>query len=163
MITYKYSFFAKLLYRYGNIPLTLLLLVYLAASIIGMLTHWYFIFFAIINLAILIWLNKYYLKTYRSFPFIISAESDRIVCSGFFLDDRTVEIKFCDIDKIRGGIFSGYTTRPVYIHDSVQDITIGFYSGSGKFNELLMTLIKNVNEELYQELIYKMKKVRDGG
>lgn len=162
MIIYKYSFFAKLMYRYGNIPLSILLLIYLGASIIGMLTHWYFVFFAVINIAIIVWLNRYYIKTYKLFPFTISADNERLVCSDFFFTSKTVEIKFENIDKITGGIFNGYPTRPVYIHNSIQNITIGFYSSAGKFNELLLTIVKNINEGLYQQLIDKMKELRAG-
>lgn len=153
---------SKFLYRYGNIPLTLLLLIYLGASIIGLLTQWYFIFFVLINLVIIIWLNRYYIKTYKSFPFVISADNEKIICSNFFLSNKVVEIRLCDIDKISGGIFSGYPTRPTYVYDVRQNITIGFYSTSGKFNELLMTIIKNVDETLYQSLIDKIKKMRTG-
>lgn len=78
------------------------------------------------------------------------------------MSSRVVEIKMRDIDKISGGIFSGYPTRPTYIHDSVQNITIGFYANAGNFNELLMTIIKNIDEKLYQQLIEKIKKLRDG-
>lgn len=162
MITYKYSFFSKFLYRYGNIPLTLLFLIYFGMSVIGLLTQWYFIFFVIINLAIIIWLNRYYFKTYKSFPFIISADNEKLVCSDFLFTKKIVEIKLISIDKITGGIFSGYTTRPTYIHDAEQNITIGFYSSAGKFNELLMTIIKNVDEKLYQQLIDKIRRLKDG-
>ena len=67
-----------------------------------------------------------------------------------------------NIGKITGGIFNGYPTRPVYIHDKTQNITIGFYANAGKFNELLMTIVKNINEDLYQELIDRMKKLKSG-
>lgn len=162
MITYKYSFFARLLYRYGNIPLTLLLLVYLAMSVIGLLSQWYFIFFVAVNSTIIIWLNRYYIRTYKIFPFTISADNEKLICSDFLMSPKIIEIPILNIDKITGGIFSGYPTRPTYIHDAEQNVTIGFYSNAGSFNELLMTVIKNVNEKLYQQLIEKIKKLRDG-
>ena len=162
MKTYKYSLFAKFFYRYGNIPLSILLFIYLGASVIGMLAHWYFVFFVAINTAIIIWLNKYYLKTYKQFPFTISADNEKLICSDFFFSSKTVEIKMENIYKITGGIFNGYPTRPVYIHDNIQNVTIGFYPSAGKFNELLLTIVKNINEDLYQQLIDKMKKLRTG-
>jgi len=162
MITYKYSFFAKLLYRYGNIPLTLFLLLYLSMSVIGFLSHWYYIFFVAINLAIIVWLNRYYIKTYKQFPYTISADNEKLICSDFLLAQKVIEIQLINIDKITGGIFSGYPTRPTYIHDAEHNITIGFYSNAGKFNELLVTIVKNVDEKLYQQLIDKIRKLRDG-
>lgn len=131
-------------------------------SIIGLLSQWYFIFFAAINSAIIIWLNKYYIRTYKIFPFIISADNEKLICSDFLMSPKIIEIPILNIDKITGGIFSGYPTRPTYIHDAEQNITIGFYSNAGNFNELLMTVIKNVNEKLYQQLIEKIRKLRDG-
>jgi hypothetical protein len=131
-------------------------------SVVGVLAHWYFVFFAAINLAIVVWLNRYYIKTYRQFPYTISADNEKLICSNFFSSKRVIEIEFKNIDKINGGIFSGYQTRATYIHDAKQNITIGFYFNAGKFNELLMTILKNVNEELYQQLIDKIKKMRAG-
>lgn len=157
MKTYRYSFLSKLLYRYGNIPLTFLLLIYLATSAIGFFSHWYFIFFFFVNLTIIVWLNKYYIKTYQHFPFTISADNEKMICSSFFFSKRSVEIKFSDIDEIRGGIFSGFQTRPIYIHDSRQNITVGFYSQVGDFKQLLTTILKNIPQELYDKLLQEMK------
>ncbi|MFA7229502.1 MAG: hypothetical protein WC061_10745 [Melioribacteraceae bacterium] len=162
MIEYRYTIFAKLFFRYGNIPLTFLLMIYLGTSVIGLFSRWYFIFFAIINLAIIIWLNKYFIKMYRNFPFSIRFAEDKLICSDFFFSDRVVEICLSDIDSITGGVFGGYPSRPTYIHDGKQNITIGFYSGSGKFNELLISILKNIEEPLYQQLIDKMKKFNAG-
>ncbi len=160
MQTFRYSFIAKLLYRYGNIPLNLLLLLYLASSIIGLFSNWYYIFFILINSAIIFWLNKYYLKIYRTFPFTISIDDDKLICSDYFFSKQTIEIRFEDIDSITGGIFSGFPTRPTYIHDGRQNVTIGFYLSSGKFNELLILILKRINEELYLKLIERVKELQ---
>lgn len=157
MKTYTYPFFSKLFYRYGNIPVTLLLIVYLAASVVGIFEHWYFIFFVLINLLLIVSLNKYYIKTYILFPFKITANNEKIICTEYFLSKKTIEIKLQDIDKITGGIFSGFPTRPIYLHDSNQNVTVGFYSHAGKFNELLKTILQNINDTLYSELIEKIK------
>lgn len=157
MITYKYNLFAKILYRYGNIPVTFFLLIYLVESIIQMQQHWYAIFFIIINSAIIISLNRYYVKTYRCFPFTISADNEKMLCSNFFLSKKIVGIKHSDIDSITGGIFSGFPARPVYIHDAVQNTTIGIYVQTEEFKNLLKVIIKNIPQKLYDELLGKMK------
>ncbi|NJD23092.1 MAG: hypothetical protein FIA82_10565 [Melioribacter sp.] len=161
MKTYKYSIFWKVLYRYGNIPLTFFLLIYLITSVIGLLSHWYFIFFLFINLLIIIWLNKYYIKTYRLFPFEISADNEKIICKNFLLSKKEVEVRMEDIDRLTGGIFSGYQTRPVYIHDSKQNITIGLYASAGKFPELLKIILQNIREDLYKDLVGRVTELRD--
>jgi len=161
MKTYKYSIFWKVLYRYGNIPLTSFLLIYLVTSVIGLLSHWYFIFLFFINLLIIIWLNKYYIKTYKLFPFEISADNEKIICKNFLLSKKEVVLRMEDIDKLTGGIFSGYQTRPVYIHDSKQNITIGLYANVGKFPELLKTILQNIREDLYKDLVERITELRN--
>lgn len=158
MTTYKYNPFAKILYRYGNIPVTFFLLIYLVESIVQLPHHWYAVFFVVINFAIIISLNKYYAKTYRIFPFKISADNEKIVCSSFFMSKRVVEINLTNIDDIKGGIFSSYPSRATYIHDSVTNETIGIYMRSAKFKNLLKLILQNIPQTLYDELLNQMKR-----
>lgn len=160
MKTYKYSFFSKLIYRYGNIPVTILLLIYLAVSITGLFSYWYYIFFTLINLLLLFSLNKYYIKTYKLFPFEISADNEKIICTNFLFGNKKIELRIEDIDRLTGGIFSGYPTRPIYIYDSKQNITIGLYANVGKFPELLKIILQNVKEDLYKDLAGKINELR---
>ena len=159
MVTYKYSLITKIIYRYGNIPITFLLLIYLVESIIQVRYHWYITFFFIINVAILVSLNKYFIKTYRFFPFQIIADNQKMICSKFFLNKKQIEIKYSDIKKIEGGILSDRLTKPIYLLDVNGKILLGFYSHTGVFSKLLETIIKNVNEDLYQQLLTRMKKI----
>lgn len=158
MENFRYSFFARLFYRYGNIIATLLLLVHLISSVILIFQKWYFIFPAVINTGIIFVLNKYFLKTYRLFPFNICADNEKIICKDFFLSRKEFEIKYEDIDQITGGIFSGYPTRPIYFHDGRQNITVGFYSHVGHFQKLLTKLLQNIPKNLYDEMINRLKK-----
>ena len=161
MKTYKYSFLSKLIYRYGNIPVTILLLIYLAISIIGLFSYWYYIFFTLINLLLLFSLNRYYIKTYKLFPFEITINNEKIICTNFLFNKRKLELRIEDIDKLAGGIFSGYPTRPVYIHDSRQNITIGFYANVGRFPDLLKIILQNIREDLYKDLLGKISVLRN--
>jgi hypothetical protein len=121
--------------------------------------HWYVIFLFIINVAILVSLNKYFIKTYRFFPFQIIANNQKMICSNFFLNKKQIEIKYSDIKKIEGGILSDRLTKPIYLLDVNGKILLGFYSHTGVFSKLLETIIKNVNEDLYQQLLTRMKKI----
>lgn len=158
MTTYKYNLLAKILYRYGNIPITFFLLIYLIESVVQLPLHWYAVFFVFINLAIIISLNKYYVKTYKLFPFKISADNEKMICSNFFLSRKIVEIRLIDIDKINGGIFSGYPSRAVYLHDSVTNETVGIYIHSSDYKDLLKLILKNIPQTLYNYLLEKMKR-----
>ncbi len=119
---------------------------------------WYYFFVALLNLIIIYLVNKFYLNSYKSFPFRIKSDEAGISCENFFLSKKSVRINFDDIDGISGGIFSGWNTRPVYIHDSRQNISIGFFA-QGEFKDLLKVILKNINEELYRELLGKMKQM----
>jgi hypothetical protein len=122
-----------------------------------MFTYWYYFFLVAINAWIIITLNSYFIRSYKLFPFRIKAGNDKLICSNFFLSKKNIEIKIADIDKINGGIFSGYPSRPIYIHDTKQNITIGFYANAGQFSELLKIILQNVSEDLYSELTSQMK------
>jgi len=157
MTTIKYPFHFKLIYRYGNIPLSILLILYLVSSIIEVTTHWYFLFFTAINLLILVLLNIYYFRIYKLFPFTIYIDNEKMICSNFFLSNRRIEIYHSNISRIYGGIFEGYRVGPIYLFDSKQNITIGFYQQAGKFQAMLKIILQNINEELYNTLKEKVK------
>ena len=157
METFRYSFFTKLLYRYGNIIATLLLSIHLITSVVYMFEKWYFVFPVLINGGIIYIINKYFIKTYKLFPFNVRANNEKIICGNFFLSKKKYEIKYEDIDKISGGIFSGYPTRPIYFHDARQNITVGFYSHVGNFQKLLTKLLQNIPQDLYNNLTDKLQ------
>lgn len=158
MKTYSYSAFAKFWYRYINIAITLLLIFYTATSLMLAFQKWYYIFVALLNVGIIHLINRFYLNSYKTFPFRIRSDETGITCENYFLSKKSLRIEFSDIDGISGGMFSGWNTRPVYIHDSRQDISIGFFA-QGEFKELLKVVLKNINEELYKDLLSKMKQL----
>jgi hypothetical protein len=125
-----------------------------------MFEKWYFVFFALINGFFIFIINRYYFRTYKSFPFTIAADNEKIICKDFFFTKKEITIYHSDIDKITGGIFSGYPTRPVHIYDSKQNISIGIYSHVGKFHKLLTIILKNIPQPIYEELLDKMKEMK---
>lgn len=158
MQKFNYSFTAKFFYRYINIVITIFLLLFTFVSILVSFQKWYFIFLVLFNVLIIYLLNKSYLFTYKNFPTIFFVEDEKIICSGFFLSKKKVEINFKDIITIEGGIFSGMPMRAVYIKDNKNNI-IGFYSHVGKFNELLKIILRNVPDEVYKNQLEMIKKI----
>lgn len=158
METFKYSFFAKIIYRYGNIIATLMLLIHLISSIYYIREKIFFVIPAIINSILIFYLNKYFFKTYKLFPFEITVSNNKLICKDFFLSRKKIEIDFKNIDKLSGGIFSGYPTRPIYIHDKSNNILIGFYSHVGNFQKLLTLILQNIPEKLYNELMENIRR-----
>ena len=157
MKEFRYSFLAKLIYRYANIPANLILLFYLYASAYGMTIDWKFIFPVLLNIVLLYVLNKFYLKIYRSFPFHIIIDNEKMICSDFVINNRKVEIFHSNIIKIKGGIFSGRAYAPLYI--TTEDITIGISPHIKDYDKLLTIILTNIPKELYESLLAQIKKV----
>ena len=150
----------RIIYRYGNIIATLLLSVHFIFSIIVMFHIWYYVFPALINGGIIYVINRYFFKTYRQFPFTVQADNEKIICTDYFFSKKEIVIRMENIDSVKGGLFSGYPTRPVYIHDSENDITIGIYSHVGKFQKLLTKILQNIPQYVYNDLMDKMRSLQ---
>ena len=161
MKTYKYSFTARLIYRYANIPATLLLSIHLISSILLISEEWFFVLPALINAGVIYILNRFYFKIYRQFPFKVSIDNEKMICTDFMFSSKKYEIKLSSIDEIKGGIFSGHMARPVYIRDSRQDITLGFYHHLKDFNQMITTVLSNIDKKLYNEILSTMKDIGD--
>lgn len=161
MEKFRYSFFAKIIYRYGNIIATLLLSVHLIASLFYIQKNWLYIFPGLINFLVIFLVNKYFIRTYKFFPFNFEVDNEKMICKNFFLSNKKLEIYYKDIDKISGGIFSSYPTRPIYIYDSRQKIKIGFYSHVGNFQKLLTKILQNVPQKLYNEIMDQFKEMKN--
>ncbi|KAF0152159.1 MAG: hypothetical protein FD143_1256 [Ignavibacteria bacterium] len=158
MKEYTYSIFGKIWYRYINIILTAFLLLYTVSSLYMFFQNWYYIFLALLNVLIVILINNFYINSYKHFPFLVFIDDKGISCSNFFLSRKKIRINYEDISGISGGMFTGWNLRPVYIYDAKQGIKIGFFT-HGKFKELLKTVLQNINEDVYNELLARMKEL----
>ena len=160
MHKFQYSSFAKFVYRYANIPATLLMGLHLVSSFIGMLNDWVIIFPFIINAVVLYLLNRFFFKSYKTFPFLIYADNEKMVCTDYFFSRKKIEIKFGSICEIRGGMFSGNTSRPLYIKDCTNNETIGLHAHVKDYNKLVTIILSNINQDLYDKLLEKTKDLR---
>ncbi len=157
MKTFKYNFLAKLIYRYANIPANLILLFYLFASVYGLSGDWKFIFPLFINVILLYILNRFYLRIYRTFPFRIDIDNEKMICTDFVINNRIVEILHSDIIKIKGGIFSGRTYSPLYISSKID--SVGISPHIKDYNKFLTIVLTNINKELYEQMLESIKKL----
>ena len=157
MQLFKYSFVVKFIYRYANIPASLILLFYLLASGLGLSTDWKFIFPLVITIILLYVLNRFYVKIYKSFPFKINIDNSKMICSDFLINNRNLEILHSDIKEIKGGIFSGRVYMPLYI--TTDKGTIGISPHIKDYNKLLTIILTNIPKELYTSLLEEIKKL----
>lgn len=160
MVTFKYSFLSKLIYRYANIPLTLFLLLYMFSSFAFIMEKWYYIFPFLLNLIIIIALNRYYIRTYKLFPFRIDTSNQKIICSDYFNKSKHVEINICDIDEIEGGVISGTPAKPIYIHDGKNEVVVGISPHLKDSNKLITIILSNVKQDLYDQILSRMQELK---
>lgn len=94
---------------------------------------------------------------YKQFPFKIEIDNNKMLCSNFMLNDRSIKINLIDIEQIKGGIFSGRAYMPLYfIWNGNQ---IGISPHIKDYNKLLTIILTNIKKELYEELLEEIKKL----
>jgi hypothetical protein len=102
---FTYPFLFRIIFRYGNIFVTAVIIVY-------SIPLYYFLdgkptmaFPLLINLVIINFLNRHYFKLYKILPYKIESDDERIICSKYFLSKKDVMIYYDDISLLSGGIF----------------------------------------------------------
>ena len=153
MITFKYSLISKIIYRYANIPLTVFLLLYLVSSFTFMFQQWYYFFPFLLNLIIVVALNRHYLRSYKLFPFRIDINTKKMICTDYFKGNKRIEINLEDIDLVEGGTLHGTPGKPVLVHDSANNIVVGISPHLKNHNKLITIILSNVKEEVYSNVL----------
>ena len=148
-----------MIYRYANIPITFFLIIHLYVSIVGIQQSWIFIFPLLLNIFALVWINRFYFKSYNTFPFHIEIDNEKMICTDFFDRRKKVILKHSDISKIKGGIFSGNRARPIYVYDEKDNIVLGFHHHLKGFNSVLTTMLSNIDQKLYESLLDQVKEI----
>ena len=156
MKQYKYSLFAKFVYRFANIPITLLLLVSVIASVSGLWISWKYWIPVIIHLVLIYIINRAYFRIYKYFPFLIEADNTKLICSDFYNSSKKVTIPIHEITKIEGGIFSGNKLRALTVYWGDGGSFIGINQHIKDYNSLVTTILANTNKPLYDSLLNKM-------
>lgn len=159
MKSFKYSFPAKIILKYGYAPLSLVLIIYIIFSVAAVFQSWNYIFPLLINILFFYIVIRFYLKLKKYFPFKIEIDSEKLVFSDFLVKKEPVVIKFDEIEDITGGIFSGNAARPIYIISNNKNIQIGIYRHVKEFNELLKLILSNVKQDVYNSLLKKMEDI----
>lgn len=159
MQTFNYSIIAKFVYRFVNIPITFLLSLYLLLAIFSPEKTWFNAISIVVHLLLIFFINKFYFRNYKQFPYKISADNEKMICTDFFLSRKEIEIRMEDIDDIKGGIFSNTPARPVYIHDGKNNVTIGVSAHLKGYNKLMTIILSNVKQNLYNEVLDRMKEM----
>lgn len=159
METHTYSFFIKFLYRYGNIFITLLMILNLIPLVIYLDTNVYFIIPIAITLLIIYFTNRFYFLIYKSFPFRIEADEEKIVCTDFIFRNKEVVIYYNNIKSISGGIFEGRLSGIMKVCDGEKNICITFSHRIKNSTKLIATILSKVDKKIYEEKIESLQKI----
>lgn len=151
--TFEYPFFFRLLYRYGNIPVTILLSIYLIPSVINLDKDLIYIIPVVIILTLIYFLNKRYLFLYQVVPYRITADEEKLICENFFLSNKETIIYYRDIESLSGGIFSGKLKGLMKVNDGKSKICIGFFDKIKNVKELQTIILSRVNSVVYNRVV----------
>ena len=161
MQKFQYPWYAKVLYRWANIPLTILLIIHWGASLIAILDNWIFVFPLVINTLVIYLLNRFFLRAWKQFPFSFEMDNEKMILSDFMNKEKVIEIKHSEIDKIYGGVLTGQPTRPVYFEVTKRNLKIGLFHHVKGMSKILTIVLSNVPKELYKELLNNAKQLND--
>jgi len=127
MRSFSYSSIFRFIYRYGNIPVTLLLSFYAVTLGANIDKGLVFIIPFVVTFSVIYFLNRHYLLLYKILPYKIQIDDEKMVCSDFLFYKSEVIIYYKDIDELSGGIFSGKLKGLMKVRDGKSKIYIGFF------------------------------------
>jgi hypothetical protein len=160
MQTFTYPFYTRIIYRYGNIAATVLLLLYLIPIIIGVDENRYLLIPLAASLFLIYFVNKKYLTLYKVMTYKIEANEDKLVCTDFVFSERVVVIYFEDVESLSGGIFDGRLRGVMKVCDGKNQICIGFSDKIKDSKKLITLILSKVKKEVYDEVIEKLQALK---
>ena len=156
MQSFTYSPFLKFLYRFGNIPVTILLSVYAVSLAVNLDKGWVYIVPFVVTFFVIYLLNRHYLILYKILPYKIETDNEKMICSDFLFYKEPVTIYFKDISALEGGIFHGRLNGIMRIKDSAHNRTIGFYDKMRNARKLETLILSRVDKKLYNEVVDRL-------
>lgn len=156
MQTYTYSPFFKLIYKYGNIPATILLSFYAVSLAVNLDKGLVFIIPFAVTFLVIYFLNRHYLLLYKILPYKISVDEEKMVCSEFMFYKKDVIIYFNDIVALEGGIYAGKLNGIMKVKDGANNRIIGFYDRIKDSRKLETWILSKVKKSIYDEVIERI-------
>jgi|GEM_PF-2017982 len=157
MRSFTYSRFYKFLYRYGNIPVTLILFIYLFVFSASLQRGYFYYIFVVITAFLIYKLNRFYLYLYKILPFVIEAHEGELICKNFFLNkSKSITIKYDEIGRLAGGVFEKKMTGLMTIFDTTNNRQIGFFQHINNANMIETILLNKIPKDIFDAVSAKM-------
>ena len=155
--TFTYSFLFQIIFRYGNVIVTPVLLLYSIPLFYFLDEKLILAFPFLVNLGIIYFLNRHYLNLYKILPYRIEADDEKIVCSNFFLSNKEITINYNDISSLAGGIFENKISGVMKVCDGSNNICIGFYQRLNNSSKLATIILSKVRRDIYDGVLGKIQ------
>lgn len=155
--TFTYALLFRIIFRYGNIIITPLLLLYTIPLIVFLSEKIIIAFPLIVNLLLIYFLNRHYFNLYKVLPYRIEADDEKIICSEFFLSKKEIVIYYNDVESLSGGIFENKISGLMKICEGKNNVCIGFYQRLNNSSKLATILLSKVNRDIYDNVLEKIK------
>lgn len=152
---FNYSLFYRLIYKFGNIPVTLILLLYVPPLIITFKWEYKYIVSTLFLTAIIIFVNRYFYNIAKTVSYKIETDDEKITATDFLFSQKSVVIRYDEIDKLSGGIFNGKTRGIMRVENSKENKTIAFFHSLNDARVLETLVLSKVHVDLYDSVIKK--------
>jgi hypothetical protein len=154
--TFTYSLLFRIIFRYGNIIITLLLIIYSFPLAANLDKNKILVIPLLITLLIIYVLNKHYINLYKILPYKIYVDDEKLTCSEFYLSKKEIIIHYQDIESLSGGIFQNNISGVMKVCDGKNGVCIGFYHRLTNSGKLATIILSKVKRELYDEVLEKL-------
>lgn len=153
MQNFTYPYFYKILYRYGNIPVTIILSIYLVPAVVNLDKNLLYLIPVILLLLMIYLLNKHYLNLYKIIPYKIEADEEKMICTDFIFSRKEFIIYFGDVESLTGGIFEGRFSGVMKVCDRKNQVCIGFFNRLRNADKLQTLLLTKVQRKVYDNVV----------
>lgn len=156
MQLFTYPYIYRLLYRYANIPVTIILSIYLVPSVVNLDKNLIYLIPVVLLLLMIYLLNRHYLTLYKIIPYRIEADEEKIVCKDFLFSKKEFTIYYNDIESLTGGIFDGRFTGVMKVCDKKNQVCIGFFNKLKDADRLQTILLSKVPRKVYDDVVERV-------
>jgi hypothetical protein len=153
---FLYPLLFRIIFRYGNVVITFLLIVYSLPLAANLDKDKILMIPLIITVLVIYFLNRHYLNLYKILPYKIVADDEMLICSGFFLSKKEIIIRYENIESLSGGIFENKISGVMKVCDGKNGMCIGFYQRMTNSSMLSTIILSKVKRELYDEVLEKL-------
>lgn len=153
---FTYPLLFRLIFKFGNLFVTLFLIVYSLPLVVYLDQNNLLIIPIVVSLFIIYFINRYYFNLYKILPYKIVADDDKMTCLNFFLSKKEVTVHYQDIESLSGGIFENKISGIMKVCDGKNAICIGFYHKLTNSNKLATIILSKVKRPLYDEVLERL-------